>query len=351
MSDSTGCPGSTALPAAINIYPNPVITFAPAEPLVCRGSSLPIQAGGGTLYSWSPARGLSNDAVASPVASPDSTTLYTVHVTDDIGCENTRPVTVTVVQKEKIRVNADTSVCAGGSLQLHASGTDAYNWINTTDGLNNLQIPEPVARPVLDIVYTVTGTDAHQCFSDTARVAVQVLPLPVVDAGQDVEAMAGTKVPLNALASADVIQYRWSPASYLNCSTCPSPVSTPVAQITYTVTVKNRVGCFAADSMTIKMQCDENRVSIPNIFTPNTDGKNDVFAIKGISIIKHLVIFNRWGEKVFERNNFIAADRASCWDGTYKGYPAPEGTYVYFVEMQCSGGGVFTRNGTVILLR
>jgi hypothetical protein len=63
------------------------------------------------------------------------------------------------------------------------------------------------------------------------------------------------------------------------------------------------------------------------------------------------VIYGRWGEKVFERNNFIAGDRSLCWDGNYKGQQAPTGSYVYFVEMQCPSGGIFTRKGSVVLIR
>jgi hypothetical protein len=73
--------------------------------------------------------------------------------------------------------------------------------------------------------------------------------------------------------------------------------------------------------------------------------------IKGISVIKHMVIFGRWGEKVFERSNFIAGDRASCWDGTFRGMDAPAGSYVYFIEMECPAGGTFTRKGSVVLIR
>jgi gliding motility-associated-like protein len=101
----------------------------------------------------------------------------------------------------------------------------------------------------------------------------------------------------------------------------------------------------------VKLLCDENRVAIPTGFTPNNDGYNDVFMIKGISMVHHLVIFNRWGQKVFERSNFIAGDRSQCWDGTFKGYPAAEGTYVYLAELECPAGGRFMRKGTITLIR
>lgn len=351
ISDASGCTGSAGLQNKITIRPNPMVTISPGQPLICKGASIPLLATGGVVYTWAPTDGLSNNSSASTIASPGSTSVYTVNVTDDIGCKNTGSVTVTVIQPITVNLTADTAICAGSSIMLHATGAYSYNWINTTDGLSNSQIPDPIASPRADIVYTITGSDAHNCFTDTARVRIQVLPLPLIEAGPDENVMAGTPVQLHPTGSNDITQWEWSPSSYLNCSNCPAPVSTPLSQITYVLSVKNNNGCEASDTLSIKMQCDENRVSIPNVFTPNHDGKNDVFMIKGISFVKHLLIFNRWGEKVFEKNNFIAADRSSCWDGTFKGFPASEGTYVYFIELQCSGSGVFTRNGTLILVR
>jgi gliding motility-associated-like protein len=102
----------------------------------------------------------------------------------------------------------------------------------------------------------------------------------------------------------------------------------------------------------IKLQCSEDFIFIPNSFTPNNDGLNDLFYIKGkgIGIIKSLMIFNRWGEKVFERTRFNIDDKASAWDGKYKGVLAPMGTYLYFAEMQCDNGQPVIKNGTVTLI-
>jgi gliding motility-associated-like protein len=351
VKDANGCAASTTMTDKIVIRPDPVVNISPAQPIVCLGQGTTLQASGGDSYSWSPATGLSNSTVASPVANPAVSTTYTVQVADDIGCQGSGSVTVTVVQPVAVAVPPELSVCAGNSVTIPASGAVIYNWINNTIGLNDTHIANPTAQPGITTTYTVTGSDAHQCFTDTAEVTVRVLPLPVVDAGIDQEVQAGTPVNLAPTFSPDVVQWTWTPATYLNCSNCPNPISTPLAQTKYVLTVKNGVGCTAKDSLTIKMICDEARVAVPNAFTPNGDGHNDEFIIKGISVVKHLLIFNRWGQKVFERSNFIAADRSACWNGTLKGYPASEGTYVYFIEMECPGGGVFTRKGSFVLVR
>jgi gliding motility-associated-like protein len=128
-------------------------------------------------------------------------------------------------------------------------------------------------------------------------------------------------------------------------------VCTTKESLTYVLTAKTEDGCSAPARVNIKLECDEARISIPNAFTPNRDGLNDLFVIKGISLIKHMVIYNRWGEKVFKRNNFNPSDPASCWDGNLNGMEASTGTYVYFVEMQCPMGGSISRKSTVILFR
>lgn len=347
---ANGCTGAVPLANKINIRPDPVVTIAPAQPLICKGGSVPLQATGGITYEWLPAADLSNAAIANPVASPGQTSSYTVKVTDDIGCKNTGQVTITVIQPVHVAVTGKGDICQGESVNLKASGAEVYKWINDIAGLNNVNIPNPVATPGVTTAYTITGSDAHSCFTDTAEITIQVKPAPTVNAGPDVQPWPGEPVPLQAIGSNDVTYWKWTPATYLSCTSCSNPVCTPLTASTYTVTVKNQYGCAAVDTIEVKLLCSEGTIRIPNGITPNGDGKNDVFMIKGTAVVKHLVIFNRWGQKVFDRSNFIAGDRSLCWDGAFNGHPAEAGTYVYFVEVDCPEGS-FTKKGTLELVR
>ena len=349
--DSNGCSSFAPLADTINIHPNPVVVVVPQDPRICKGQDIAIVASGGTVYSWSPANGLSNAFIANPRANPTVSTSYIVTVKDNIGCTGTRTQKITVVQPGKVNAGLDVAVCADKTVQLNATGATFYQWIFSTNGLNNTAINNPVVSSLQTTTYTVTGTDEYKCFSDTALVTVKVLPLPIVSILPLQEILLGTQIPLTSITSNDVVAWNWSPADYLSCSNCASPVSTPLAQKTYTLTVTNKDGCSAKDVVVLKLQCQENRVFIPTAFSPNGDGKNDVFSIKGISIVKHLVIYSRWGTPVYERHNYVASDRSTGWDGTFKGDPLPGGTYVYFTEMECPSGGSFTRKGTVVLVR
>jgi gliding motility-associated-like protein len=346
----TGCTGSVPLPDKINVRPDPVVTFSPAQPVVCKGASVPLQASGGVTYEWLPATDLSDATIANPVASPVQTSSYKVKVADDLGCTNTADLTITVIQPVTVSVTGDPEICQGESVDLKAVGAAVYKWINDISGLNDRNIANPVATPGATTTYTVTGSDANSCFTDKADITIQVRPLPTVNAGQDVQQWAGEPVQLQATGSSDVINWKWTPADYLSCIDCASPVCTPLKTNAYAVTVKTQYGCAASDTVVVKLLCDENKVRIPNGFTPNGDGRNDEFIIKGIGMVKHLVIFNRWGQKVFERSNFVAGDRSLCWNGSFNGYAAEAGTYVYFVELECPEGS-FSKKGTMTLVR
>jgi gliding motility-associated-like protein len=334
------------------VHANPVVTLSSSKNLLCLGETVQLSATGGVSYLWKPSTGLNNSVIASPLANPAKTTTYSVEVTNNFGCKKSDSIKLTVVQPLSLVMSTDTFVCKGSSIQLKVQGAATYQWINNTAGLNNTQVSNPIASPISDISYTVVGTDAYSCFKDTATVKVVVQPLPSVIAEPDVQMLAADSHQLAAVASNDVVQWLWSPKDYLSCTNCPSPVTKPRMPIDYIVTVKNQYGCAASDTVKIKLQCSEDFVFIPTGFTPNNDGKNDVFYIKGkgIGIIKSLLIFDRWGEKIFERTNFDIDDKSSAWDGKYKGMPVPGGSYVYIAEMQCENGQPISKKGTVTVI-
>lgn len=346
-----GCVDSVVHP--LIVHPKPVINALPRQHLLCLGSSVPLTSGGGASYTWSPAAGLNNASIANPVASPVVSTLYKVNVVTDKGCSKTDSVMINIAQPINLQLIAAADLCKGSTLSLVASGATSYTWIGNITGLSSTSIANPNASPAQSITYTVVGTDANSCYKDTATINVTVRNLPTVNAGADVELSGGATHQLSAIASADVNSWTWSPATHLSCSNCPSPVTTPKMQTAYIVQVKNTWGCTASDTMVIKLKCAVSNVYIPNSFTPDFDGKNDRFYIKGsgVNVIRHFRIYNRWGKVIFEKENFGIDDPAFAWDGMFNGIPAETGTYVYFAEMECISGEPFIKKGTVTLVR
>src|SRR5581483_6384186 len=139
----------------------------------------------------------------------------------------------------------------------------------------------------------------------TASTTVEIKPLPTVTAAPDQIVVAGSTVDLQAKAGSDVIAWSWSPPTYLTCTDCATPQSNPRSDITYTVTVTNNYNCTAKDSLSIKLICTESIVKIPTSFTPNQDQLNDWFCVlgKGIKLVKHITVFSRWGQIVYQRDN------------------------------------------------
>jgi gliding motility-associated-like protein len=238
-------------------------------------------------------------------------------------------------------------------MQLNASGAASYQWIGNTAGLSGTSIAGPVARPLSTSTYTVVGTDQHNCFKDTAAVTITVRSLPAVSAGPDLQLPGNIPYQLSATGSPDVVSWQWSPAEGLSCTNCASPMLTPKMEKQYVVTVRNQWGCTAKDSLLVKLDCATNHVYFTNAFTPNNDGKNDVFFVagSGVKVVKYLRIYSRWGDIVFERTNFAINNRSAGWNGLIKGQPAETGTYVYVAELECSSGLLFTRKGTVTVVR
>jgi gliding motility-associated-like protein len=351
VTDSNGCKKAVQLDGTLIVRDNPVIQIYPMDPEICEGASVQLTASGGQTYEWQSTGAINNSGIANPLASPSFSTEYKVTVKDDLGCSAIAATIIRVIAKEQVSLSGINELCVGERAQFLASGATRYEWINNTAGLSSTTVADPFVTALETTAYTVVGFDRKGCFSDTASIELMVRPLPTINAGDGGVVLSGNSFQINATASSDVVRYNWTPARFLDCYDCSSPLSKPVSDITYKVTVANQYGCMASDTLSLKVICGASGASIPNAFSPNNDGKNDRFVIMGAGHIKQLVIYDRWGNKVFERNNFSADDIHLFWDGTRAGLPAPSGTYVYFAELECRPGEVVTRKGSLVLIR
>jgi len=182
---------------------------------------------------------------------------------------------------------------------------------------------------------------------------VSVFPIPLVNAGPDITIPGGNSVPLNANPSTDVVDIKWTPADGLSCTTCPNPVATPKKKTEYTITVTNNGGCVNTDKITIFVTCNKENIFIPNTFSPDNDGNNDLFYPRGrgIANIKSFSVFSRWGQLVYQRQNFMINDVSAGWNGTFKGQKLPPDVYVYIIEVYCENGALINLKGDVMLVR
>ncbi len=175
----------------------------------------------------------------------------------------------------------------------------------------------------------------------TCSIEVSVLIKPVIDAGQDEEIDRGESIFIDAMSDS-TYSFDWSPATGLDNPTTLSPSATPDQTTTYVLTATSSDSCAVSDSMMITVH--DGTIVINNTFTPNNDGKNDLWIIEGLPSMGgcSVQVFNRWGTMVFEDANY-----QNNWDGRFNGNPLPEGAYYYVI---LCAGETEERTGSVTIL-
>lgn len=340
-----------------SIYPILPVAKAGPDTIICPGKPLVIgtPADNGFTYAWSPPDFLSDSLSATPVASPSRPVSYVVTVTStESGCIAKDTMNVTVFQPIQISVAPGQDICEGQSVNLQASGTAvSYTW-SPTSGLNKSSIPDPIAAPQITTTYQVVGFDGHECFTDTGFVQVTVHPKPGIELGPDLVLSTGsTHTFAPVTQNGPIVSWQWSPPDDLTCADCETPTASVKKNITYRADIKNEFGCVATDSVRIRTFCEGSQVFIPNAFTPDGDGLNDILMVrgKGIAMVRSFRVFSRWGELLFERKNFPPNDPAFGWDGKIRGVTGAPEVYVYIAEVICENDMINTYKGNTTLLR
>ncbi|WP_315818427.1 PKD domain-containing protein [Paraflavitalea speifideaquila] len=271
---------------AITIRPLPIPATSPLDTTVCIGSMVPLHAYDGTDYSWWPQTNLQNTGTANPIATAWANTRYYVQVTNRFGCIQQDSVMIHVDQKVQLQHSNDAIICRGERTRLSASGnTQQFAWTPALR-LNDSFIASPWASPVQTTTYQVVAYSTNTCPNDTGLVKVKVGSIPTVDLGPDLTVDAGQPIDFKPVISSDVVSYQWQPATGLNCTTCSNPRLIADKDAAFRLTVRTQYNCTASDEIRNTVVCGKGAVYIPNAFTPNGDGQNDVFYIKGYGIQK-----------------------------------------------------------------
>ncbi len=313
--------------------PDPALS----DTLVCVNGSVELVGPVAGSHLWQSAPGIGATNTQTTVVTPTEPTTYVVTATNVCGSIMDSAF-VDVITAQALAW-PDTVICPGNPVPLFASGGATYQW-SPPNALSDPNIANPICITEEQITYLVTVTDVHGCTA-TATVSVGLLPPPTVYAGLDLVIDPGDEVLLTAIGNGDV---EWSPPTWLDCPTCPNTWAAPEESTTYTVTLTGDNGCSATDRITIILN---GTLFVPNTFTPNDDGVNDLFGALGSEIETFtLLVFDRWGELIFRTD-----DIDGRWDGTYKGHDSPIDTYVWRVDATELSGHKHHRIGHVNLVR
>lgn len=305
---------------------------------------------GGTppyTYSWSndPTTASNTDLMPG---------LYTLTITDANGCTNSASATV-LDELPQIALSAivDSASCFGtpdGQITVSEStgGTPPYSYrLNDGDFSEDRQFDNLEAD-----IYTLSIRDARGCLSDT-QIVVGSPPELLIALPADTTLELGQTVELAAQVSGGPDLFAWSPPEGLDCTDCLSPIAQPVETTTYQLLISTLEGCTTAESITVIVE-RPRKLYIPNVFSPNGDGQNDIFRVfpgPGVQQIVQTQIFDRWGGLVFEAGNYAPDATQPAWDGTVGGDLMSSGVFTYTIEVLLIDGQVERFSGSVLLLR
>ena len=359
VTDAKGC--QTSDTTMVIVYPKPELTASTSN--ICLGDTtlLTSTTSSGTppyTYQWIPATYLACDTCPSTQANPPDTTTYTLIVTDAYGCRDTASTTVIVYPLPVFSLR-DTILCWHDSIYITIPVGVAWQWTPTV-GVACPTCQSTIVRPHDTTTYSVTATSIHGCtYTEQFTIFVdQGAPTQIL---QDTTAYSGSEIVLLGITT--VPTYWWSSPNgeFLNIIGTRATVLVPApgeTSIFYFWTQTDN-GCLRWDSAIvqgIEYPSCENNDWIPNAFSPNGDGLNDVLYIYAIRpvLIREWRIYNRWGELVFEAQNIRAGlpypHSEVGWDGTYQGKPLPSDVYVYYYEVQC-GRIRYMRTGDITIFR
>lgn len=336
----------------INAYTTPCDTFSTstiADTVICKGDSIQLFASGGTNYYWQPAMGLSNPNSANPMASPDKTTLYVVRIENAPGCSRTEKVLVKVNEPPKINsINITPSVCGNddGKIIINATGINPLQY-SIGNGFQS-------SNTFLNLAsgnYTLTVLDNNGCSFDTTVFVPEINPVNALFTANPQTGTEPLFVDFNN-QSTNANNFIWlvdnSPFSN-SFNTTYTFDSSGVYTVTL-IAYNNLPQCADTFSLHIIVY-DSLMVQIPNVFTPNNDGVNDVFSIKveGAKEIS-VSVYNRWGILLTEYSNTITVSPAiiDLWDGrTTSGEKVSDGVYFYVINVTDMQDKQYKYNGTI----
>ncbi|MBC7937182.1 MAG: PKD domain-containing protein [Rhizobacter sp.] len=330
--DPLPAPGFT-FPASVCL-PGAAVSFTDASSIV-NGTENTF------TYLWNFGDAASAGANTSTVKDP--THIYTavgpynvkLQVTSGAGCVHDTTIVLNTIHPQP-KADFDISraaICLGDDISFNSTsnGGDGtitdWSW-NFDDGSAPSALQNPSHLYTTANNYNVSHfiTNSFGCNSDTTRKPFKVYAPPTVNGGADVYVLEGGTGTLEPVYTGEDNIYLWSPSDYLNSTTVPRPVTKPLTDITYTITVSNPGGCTQSAQVIVKLLKGPN---IPNTFSPNGDGINDRWIIEYLDTYPNckVLVFTRTGQKVYESRGYKVP-----WNGTINGKTLPLDTYYYIIE-------------------
>ncbi|MCZ4222628.1 putative Ig domain-containing protein [Pedobacter rhodius] len=370
----TSSAGRTMVTVTVN--PQPVVPTVASNNLnACLGSAASLTVTNvqpNLTYNWyTTATGGTIAGTGATFTTPSLTnniTFYVEAVSGSCISNNRTPVNITVLplpDAPGLVSAVNGLICSSSTAVLNVTSPDAsltYRWYNTSSGGTVLGQGTSFTTPSLTAttIFYVESVSASGCSSAT-RTPVTITVAPVLTAPVvRVQSTTPNSVTFtwNAVSGASGYEVStdnglsWQAPS--NGSASTSHLITglkPGQAVVILVRATGQIGCqTSANSTAITGNAENpigNEIFIPNVFSPNNDGKNDIFLVYGTAIASvNMNIYTQWGQLIYQVNSTTTG-----WDGTYKGIAQPNGVYVYVIEVGLTDGTKVMKKGTITLIR
>lgn len=344
----------TVLPEAPLLQPlDPIVICGTTNSLLLVADAL----GTANTWHWS-SNALFSDTLNTSMADSTATLspvfpgTYYVQASYAGGCDATGQVVVSA-SLAQAAISPNVSICSDDTATISLSGIDAGStilWSPAALILGGQGTAQIQVSPAMPTWYVAKVTSPTGCaWTDSALVDVSLMSGAGVTATVDQDVvLAGTTVQLQATPG-NGVTYAWLPAAAVSNSTIAAPTAVVNVSTTFYVTVSDGI-CSRMDSVKVRVHellCSDPDIFVPDAFTPNGDGNNDVLFVRGRHVTRmDFKVFDRWGEVVF-----ATTDQNEGWDGSYKGKPVDPAVYVYWLTAYCVDGQEYFTKGNVTVIR
>ena len=346
------CPVNAEMLVVVN--PLPQGNFISSQSSICEGDSVQLSATLADNYQWY----FNNNPLPGAVGSNYFATqegTYTVEYLSDSGCRAmaTQVATLTLTKKPDA-VFAAQSTCPQKPITFSSQSVVSeslpvtYSWNFGNGQLSNQQqdVTSYAVGGSYNVTLTITPDACPQLADSVTRSVLVYEPRPGIRYNA-VDAVVHE--PVNLLARAPGRSYLWTPSTGLNSDNIRNPVLDPTREVTFTIRISDLNGCETVDTQLVRIH-NKTDIQVPQVFTPNGDGNNDLLYpfIIGMKTLKYFRVYNRWGNLLFESNDWNAT---KGWNGTLRGKPQPAETYIWVAEGTDVEGKPIKKGGNVILVR
>ena len=327
--NSDDCSSMTSITATSR--PSPTVDLG-MDLVLCPNESITLDAGSQDQYQWSDGSSGQTIMVGNPNLDIETSSIFSVQVTNQFNCTAGDEVNITFRPIITGTITEPGGVCEGESVDITAGGGLDYTWDDPSGTLSNTDQATVTASPAETTTYSVVISDDCPNNTDELSTTVEVFPPAMAFAGEDTIVILGRDITLTGSGG---VSYIWTDPSGAVVSTSANASVSPEELTIYTVQVTDANGCTGRSTVTVDVNLDPlASLEVVNIITPNGDGDNDFLEFIGLEGEPEntLMIYNRWGNLVFEANGYQTT--GGLWDGTKNGEQLPADTYYYILKFQ-----------------